>query len=133
MLESEQWRFRAGAACCHTGERLMERRARHTEDPHPVIGRPARRTRDLECQDVGDELMVMDARSDRVHVLNATMAAIWKLCNGRSSPEQIAQALSEVVDCSQAGDLLAVTRDSLRSLAALELFESFEPPGARGA
>jgi hypothetical protein len=111
----------------------MESRPSRTEEPDPVIERPARRTQDLDCQEVGDELMVMDARSDRVHVLNATMAAIWKLCDGGRSSEQIAQALSEVVDCSEVDDLLAVTCDSLRSLAALELVEAFDPRGARGA
>ena len=109
----------------------MERRPSRTEEPDPAIERPARRTQDLECQEVGDELMVMDARSDRVHVLNPTMAAIWKLCDGGRSSEQIAQALSEVVDCSEVEDLLAVTCDSLRSLAALELFEPFDPRGSR--
>ncbi len=111
----------------------MERRPSRTEDPDPVIERPARRTQDLECQEVGDELMVMDVRSDRVHVLNATMAAVWKLCDGGRSSEQIAQALSEVFDCSEVEDLLAVTCDSLRSLAALELVEPLEPRGARRA
>jgi len=111
----------------------MERRPSRTEAPDPVIERPARRTQDLECQEVGDELMVMDARSDRVHVLNTTMAAIWKLCDGGRSSEQIARALSEVVDCSEVEDLLAVTCDSLRSLAALELVVPFDPREARGA
>lgn len=111
----------------------MERRPNQPEEPDPIIERPARRTKDLECQEVGDELMVMDARADRVHVLNATMAAIWKLCDGARSSEQIAQALSEVVDCSEVEDLLALTCDSLGSLAALELVESFDPGNAEGA
>jgi hypothetical protein len=111
----------------------MERRPSCGAEPDPVIERPARRTQGLECQEVGDELMVMDARADRVHVLNATMAAIWKLCDGGRSPEQIAQALSEAVDCSEVEDLLAATSDALRSLAALELVEPFEPQGSGGA
>jgi hypothetical protein len=65
--------------------------------------------------------MVMDEEVDRVHVLNPTMAAIWKLCDGRRSAEQIAEALSEAIDCSEVPDLVAVTRDALRSLAELEL------------
>ena len=111
----------------------MERRSSRTQEPDLVIDRPARRTQDLESQEVGDELMLIDARSDRVHVLNPTMAAIWKLCDGERSPEQIAQALSGVVDCSEVEDLLTVTCDSLRSLAALELFGPFDARGSRGA
>ncbi len=111
----------------------MKHRPSRTEESDPVIERPARRTQDLECQEVGDELMVMDARSDCVHVLNQTMVAVWMLCDGGRSSEQVAQALSEVVDCSEVEDLLATTRDALRSLAALELVEPFDPRGSRGA
>ena len=111
----------------------MERRSSRTEEPDPVIERPTRRIQDLECQEVGDELMIMDARSDRVHVLNATMAAIWKLCDGVRSSEQVAQTLPEVIDCSDVEDLLAVTCDALRSLAALELVERSDSRGANGA
>ncbi len=75
----------------------------------------------IECQPVGDDLMVMDTNGDRVHVLNPTMAAIWKLCDGQRSPEQIAEGLSDALDCSGVPDLVAVTRDALRSLAELEL------------
>ena len=83
--------------------------------------RPLRRSEGIECQQLGDELMALDSQADRVHVLNGTMAAIWELCDGRRSAEEIAQALSASFDCSEFPELLAKTRDALQELAALGL------------
>ena len=83
--------------------------------------RPLRRTQGVECQRIGDELMALDSRTDRVHTLNGTIAAIWELCDGRRSAEEIAEVLSVSFDCSDVPELLTATRDALQSLAALDL------------
>ena len=83
--------------------------------------RPRRRSQDLECQDLGDEIMILDRRTDRVHVLNPTMAAIWKLTDGERSESEIAEEFSEVFDCSDAEDPRDVTSSALKRLAELDL------------
>lgn len=47
---------------------------------HPL---PAGRTVDLVTTGAGDELIVYDLRTHHIHHLNATAAAIWRLCDGR--------------------------------------------------
>ncbi|MCP4663589.1 MAG: PqqD family protein, partial [bacterium] len=52
---------------------------------------PLRRRRGIECQELDDELLVTDVPADRAHFLNATMAAVWKLCDGTRTADQIAK------------------------------------------
>ena len=82
---------------------------------------PLRRTRGIECQELGDELLVTDVPADRAHVLNASMAMIWKLCDGTRSADQIADSLAEVFDVSRADELGRVAREALRTLVGFDL------------
>jgi hypothetical protein len=74
-----------------------------------------------------DELLIYDPVRQEGHCLNSTAAAVWKLCDGRNSPSQIAQELSrqlsvrvelQVVDLAleRLGDaqLLAETSGSVK-------------------
>ncbi len=83
--------------------------------------RPRCRTQDIDCQKLDHELLVIDAAADRVHFLNASMAAVWSLCDGTHAVDQIAQGLAETFDCSQAGDLDDTVREALTTLADLDL------------
>jgi hypothetical protein len=49
-----------------------------------------------EClaRECGDEILVYDLQRDVGHCLNSTAAATWKLCDGITSPSQIANTLS---------------------------------------
>ncbi len=87
---------------------------------------PLRRTRGLECLELDDELLVTDVPSDRAHFLNASMAAVWRLCDGTRSADQIAESLADVFDCSQSGDLGRTARQALETLADLDLLSAEE-------
>ncbi len=51
-----------------------------TADP----GAPARIARDdVTLQRVGREAILHDARSGQAHVINASAARVWELCDGR--------------------------------------------------
>lgn len=54
-----------------------------------------RPNRDLVYRDVGDELMFYEREGDRVHILNGTARAIFHLCDGARSVEEIADAVRE--------------------------------------
>lgn len=41
-------------------------------------------------QDLGDELLLYSADGQDVHVLNATGRAVWRLCDGQRSAQEIA-------------------------------------------
>ncbi len=87
---------------------------------------PRRRTRGIECHELGDELLVTDVPADRVHFLNAGMATVWKLCDGTRSAAQIAKSLAENFDCSQVDDLGRTAREALETLADLDLLSGDE-------
>ena len=57
--------------------------------------RPQARS-DVKAQEIGEEVMLHDAQADKIHVLNHSAYAIWKLCNGDNTLEDICRKLSEL-------------------------------------
>jgi hypothetical protein len=55
---------------------------------------PEARKEGLITKDVDGELLVYDRERDRAHCLNSTAATIWQLCDGRTTPREIAAVLS---------------------------------------
>ncbi len=82
---------------------------------------PLHRMTGLELHELGDQLVVGDVSADRAHFLNASIAAIWKLCDGTRSADQIARRLAETFDCSQAEGLGRTVEEALETLAGLDL------------
>ena len=56
--------------------------------------RPKARVTDLVVQKVADEVLVYDPQHFQAHCLNEPAAAVWKQCDGRSTPAQIAARLT---------------------------------------
>jgi hypothetical protein len=50
----------------------------------------------LDClsRQFEDEILLFDPIRQEGHCLNSTAAAVWRLCDGKSNPSQIAEALS---------------------------------------
>lgn len=48
----------------------------------------------IQVQDLGDETMLYDTRSENVHILNSTARAIWNLCDGVRTVGDIQDALT---------------------------------------
>lgn len=57
-----------------------------------VMGCPRART-DLVLQEVGAEGMLYDRTGERIHILNVTALAIWKVCDGSRGVEAIETAI----------------------------------------
>lgn len=55
--------------------------------------RPQARSTGLVTESVGDELVVYDLVTRGAHCLSADAAGVWELCDGRRSPEDMAQEL----------------------------------------
>lgn len=51
---------------------------------------PIARDKDLIVQELPDEVLVYDLKTDKAHCLNPTAALIWKNCDGQKSVSQIA-------------------------------------------
>ncbi len=66
-------------------------------------------------QDVGDELLVLDRETNRLHHLNPTASWIYRQCDGRNSVDSLADAMSEQFVIERE----IVERDLLQTLAQL--------------
>ena len=55
--------------------------------------RPLARKQDLLVQELPHEVLVYDIERDRAHCLNETAAFVWKRCDGRNTPRDIARLL----------------------------------------
>jgi hypothetical protein len=56
------------------------------------------RTDALVVEDVGDEVLVYDQRNDQAHCLTREAAMVWRVCDGRTSPADLAAALELELD-----------------------------------
>ncbi len=58
-------------------------------------GKPERQ-QGLWLRQVESENAVLDPTNETVHLLNDTALAIWHLCDGRTSPAEMVEAICEV-------------------------------------
>jgi hypothetical protein len=49
---------------------------------------------DITVQEIGQEVMLHDTDNGSVHVINLSAYAVWKLCNGKNTPENMFEKLS---------------------------------------
>jgi hypothetical protein len=69
----------------------------------------------LDClsREFGDDVLVYDLQRDMCHCLNSTAAAAWKLCDGNSSPSQIARTLSRQLSAQVDEQVVLLALDQL--------------------
>jgi len=60
--------------------------------------KPQARKEGLVIHELPEETLVYDLERDRAHCLNPTAAFVWRLCDGRSTPGKIAQALTKEIN-----------------------------------
>ena len=80
-----------------------------TEDAPPLA-----RSADLVLEQLGAELLIYDERTQRAHCLSETAARVWRCCDGQTSAEAVAAALS--ID----SDAVARAFDELRACDLIE-------------
>jgi pyrroloquinoline quinone biosynthesis protein D len=57
--------------------------------------RPLRRS-DVWIRQAGQENAIYDPREQSVHLLNATALAIWQLCDGQTTVEEMVRAICDL-------------------------------------
>lgn len=82
---------------------------------------PTRRS-NLITQTLQDEVVILDRDGGNVHQLNVTASYIWEQCDGRTSPETIAERLAGAFG-HPPGEVLGDVMRTLDSLRALSLLE----------
>jgi hypothetical protein len=55
---------------------------------------PLAQKQDKLIREMPQELLIYDLKTDKAHCLNQTSATIWNLCDGRSSPAEIAKKMA---------------------------------------
>lgn len=81
---------------------------------------PVARQSDLHLEDVGDDLVIYDHRTQAAHSLNAAAAFVWAQCDGSRSAADIAAAARNAgLPCTE-----ATIAETFSQLRAKDLFES---------
>ena len=78
--------------------------------------RVPRRLADLWLRKEGAENAVIDPASGNLHILNETAVALWELCDGRTLPREMVDAICQLFDAPRA----QVEIDVERTLADFE-------------
>lgn len=71
----------------------------------------------------GDQTAVYDPESGRLYALNASALALWELCDGETTAEEIAEALSELTGSGKSATRRQVI-DTLEQLLDQSLIET---------
>ena len=79
-----------------------------------LSSRPRRRT-GLQLRVSGDEAVLVDRSSEAVHVLNDTALALWQLCDGETTVEEMVVAAVGLFDAQER----RLERDVLDALDAM--------------
>jgi Coenzyme PQQ synthesis protein D (PqqD) len=80
-----------------------------------------RRTGSLMIREVGDELLVLDTLTNRIHQLNQTASFVWRMYRDGMPATTIASALVEAFDVEESIALVDVANvlSQMRSLKLL--------------
>ena len=80
----------------------------------------AARSKDLVIEQMQEELCVYDFSSKKCHALNKTAAQVWRLCDGKSSVDEIASRLGQQLGTTADVDVTLLALKQLRSNGLLE-------------
>jgi hypothetical protein len=75
---------------------------------------PTARLQQIITKEIDDELLVYDQTQDKAHCLNKSAAAIWKRCNGQTTPSEIAESLAAELGTSVDLSIVWLGLDELR-------------------
>ena len=88
---------------------------------------PLARQSSLVVKDVDDATLVYDRETDEAHCLNKTAARVWKQCDGKTTPGEIAQRLGDEFDTQVDQDVVWLALDQLNKFKLLEQSAQMPP------
>ena len=86
---------------------------------------------ELLAQELGEEMLLVDADGSTVHVLNPTARFIWERCDGQCSATDIARALQASFSVGPERDVEAHVLRTLEVFAAKGLLRGEELNGSK--
>jgi hypothetical protein len=81
---------------------------------------PLMRTERLVVDELSDEVLVYDLDRHKAHCLNATAALVWKHCDGRTTPPDIARRLQDELQIPYKEDHVWLALCQLEKIHLLE-------------
>src|SRR5262245_52137556 len=81
---------------------------------------PQARKDGLVVRELPDEVLVYDIERHKAHCLNATAAAVWRHCDGETTPSEIAFRLAREFSTPVDEDVVWLALDDLGGLDLLE-------------
>ena len=75
---------------------------------------PRVRIENIVLQNVANETLVYDIKSNRAHCLNESSALIWKMCDGKTSVSEMAAQLSKQLKAVITEEYVSVAVDQLK-------------------
>ena len=81
---------------------------------------PQARSNGIVVEELADEVLIYDLNRDRAHCLNQTAANVWKLCDGKSSPAEIASRLGAELEPAAAQEVVWAAVEQLSRAGLLE-------------
>lgn len=82
--------------------------------PHP------QKIETVHVEKLDNELCLYDWQRMEVHNLNPTAATVWQLCDGQTSPQQMAEKLQAELDTPHAEELVWLTLQRLEKAHLLQ-------------
>jgi Coenzyme PQQ synthesis protein D (PqqD) len=80
---------------------------------------------DLNTRVIDNEVVILDRANGNIHRLNATASAIWNLCDGRNTPEEISRQVAASFQLTPADVLPDVLR-TVEDFQRLNLLDNGE-------
>jgi hypothetical protein len=80
--------------------------------------------RQYTSQSVGNELMITEPESGKVHFFNATAAIVWECCDGRTSFAECEKRLRERFSVPDSVDLATDIRTIVHNFSERGLIEA---------
>lgn len=74
---------------------------------------PTARKEDLVIQELSDEVLVYDLKTNKAHCLNQTAALVWKSCDGKNSIENIVSNFEKQTGDKVSEDFIWLAIDQL--------------------
>lgn len=78
------------------------------------------RTKDLAVEQMQEEVCVYDFSNQKCHTLNKTSAQVWRLCDGKSSVDDISSRLGKQLGTTPNVDVTLLALKQLRNNGLLE-------------
>lgn len=74
----------------------------------------------VHVEHLQDELCIYDWHRHEVHTLNATAARVWQLCDGQTSPTQMAQTIQAEFHIPHAEEVVGLALSHLSTAQLLQ-------------